>query len=995
MRKRTAVIAAAFTFIPLVQPLQVGFRMLAATTILTLSSSEVKADDAHDLLGLGLDKSDSGNCEGAIKDYTKAINLGVSPSTEPKVYFIRGLCNGELENFIDAIDDFTKAIELYPENELDYKAEAFSNRGFSKHLLNDYRGAINDYTQAIEIDPTNHFVYFRRGNSKGLLNDYQGAIEDHTKAIELNPQYSDAFIQRALAKDIVGDLDGAINDYKSILAFGSKQDVFNSLIGLIDSYLWNDNYKEIPSLINKAKNIVPTLEEGKGVAEGEVLYQEARFNYTIGNKIKAVRLLEEGLKILSSSQKEDHYIAKSSRQLLISTYIDLKEFRKARKLIKRKTWEGQLSLARIASLEGDPAKAERIFKRLYQRQLKEGLEIDPYFLESFGLAYWWQGKNEEAKPLIQKSLEILENQFGANSPNLIQTLINIAMVHYRDKDYEKSAYYLKRSLELQFTRIQERVVYLPTSKRDTFLKTLGMSYPAIFSASAINKDGAKLALFARLNRHGLLEEIEKAQSYLTSTTQSQSFSVRRIKGIINLLSNKKIEIDKETRNNLIDEKERLEIDLYKQLPRLRQQIIEASDIAKVMPENSILIEFQRYNPFKFEKPIDALEITNWAQARYQALILKSNGKIEAIDLGLAEPIENKIQEALSASSRLPEFKSQFDIAEQLWDEVSELIVKPLEDAIGDSDALFVSPDGELNRVPFTALHFHKSEFLLGEVINLRLLTTGRELLDLSSPSQRISNASVIVADPAFNLVKKTNTANLISSSSSQQRSGDILTKNWSTLTGTDKEGKAIQKLIKAELLTRDNATAIAIQQRKKPKVLHIASHSFFLKNQIKNLPNPIDYMSTSLESKNETPLLRSGIVLAGANEPELNPNDDGYLTALEITQLDWNGTELVVISGCESGQGEIKSGEGVYGLKRAISVAGARSSLLSLWKVNDEATAAFMESFYKRLKEGKGRTEALVETQQEFRSHRTNEDWRHPYIWAAFQLSGDWRPIKF
>ena len=213
--------------------------------------------------------------------------------------------------------------------------------------------------------------------------------------------------------------------------------------------------------------------------------------------------------------------------------------------------------------------------------------------------------------------------------------------------------------------------------------------------------------------------------------------------------------------------------------------------------------------------------------------------------------------------------------------------------------------------------------------------------------------------------------------------------------GTDREGKAIQKLIKAELLTRDNATAIAIQQRKKPKVLHIASHSFFLKNQIKNLPNPIDYMSTSLESKNETPLLRSGIVLAGANEPELNPNDDGYLTALEITQLDWNGTELVVISGCESGQGEIKSGEGVYGLKRAISVAGARSSLLSLWKVNDEATAAFMESFYKRPKEGKGRTEALVETQQEFRSHRTNEDWRHPYIWAAFQLSGDWRPIKF
>jgi CHAT domain-containing protein len=155
----------------------------------------------------------------------------------------------------------------------------------------------------------------------------------------------------------------------------------------------------------------------------------------------------------------------------------------------------------------------------------------------------------------------------------------------------------------------------------------------------------------------------------------------------------------------------------------------------------------------------------------------------------------------------------------------------------------------------------------------------------------------------------------------------------------------------------------------------------------------------------ESPMLRSGIALAGANRNPLpgiaststlsgeDSGDDGYLTALEVAQLNWKGTELVVISACESGTGETRAGEGVYGLRRAIAVAGARSSLLSLWKVSDEATAAFMEAYYRRLKAGEGRAAALAATQQSFRSH-PNPTWRHPYVWAAFQLSGDWGPIQ-
>ena len=112
-----------------------------------------------------------------------------------------------------------------------------------------------------------------------------------------------------------------------------------------------------------------------------------------------------------------------------------------------------------------------------------------------------------------------------------------------------------------------------------------------------------------------------------------------------------------------------------------------------------------------------------------------------------------------------------------------------------------------------------------------------------------------------------------------------------------------------------------------------------------------------------------------------------------MSKLNWQGTELVVISGCESGIGVNKAGDGVYGLKRSIAVSGARSSMLSLWEVKDEPTAAFMESFYKKLKSGVSRNKALFETQKEFRNHIV-EAWRHPNVWAAFQLSGDWRVIN-
>jgi CHAT domain-containing protein len=236
----------------------------------------------------------------------------------------------------------------------------------------------------------------------------------------------------------------------------------------------------------------------------------------------------------------------------------------------------------------------------------------------------------------------------------------------------------------------------------------------------------------------------------------------------------------------------------------------------------------------------------------------------------------------------------------------------------------------------------------------------------------------------------------------QQRSAELGSNYWKPLPASELEGLKVSSLLGTGLISGTAANTTALQQQQGPRVLHLATHGFFIADQESKPTDPmrsIQESSPLLRSlRQEDPQLRSGLVLAGANQPDLDPNDDGYLTAAEAVNLNLNGTELVVLSACSTGQGEVRTGEGVYGLQRSLTVAGARSTLLSLWKVDDAATAEFMRRFYQRLKAGEARSDALATVQHEFRSGKVQSpsgtNWKEPYYWAAWQLVGDWRPVK-
>jgi CHAT domain-containing protein/Tfp pilus assembly protein PilF len=443
-------------------------------------------------------------------------------------------------------------------------------------------------------------------------------------------------------------------------------------------------------------------------------------------------------------------------------------------------------------------------------------------------------------------------------------------------------------------------------------------------------------------------------------------------------------------------KERLEAELSEHSAefRVRAEPVTLDAVQAAVPDDAALVEFAMFHPFdpKAERNAEA-----YGPARYAAYVVRAHEPPRGHDLGPAKAIDDAIA-ALRAALSDP---SRRDVQPRAR-LVDELVMRPLRASFGGAARLLISPDGDLNLVPVEALVDERGRYLI-ERYAIGYLTSGRDLLRMKVARANRS-APVIIADPAYG--EPSVAAAAAAQPAPRRVAANTARRNvtirddrsalyFAPLANTAAEARAIKALFpEAALFTGSRATKSVLAGLEGPRILHIASHGFFLDaGASPSVPSsPVENGDTRGPRARldvENPLLRSGLALAGANLAH-DTRDDGILTALEASGLNLRGTKLVTLSACDTGVGEVRGGEGAYGLRRAFVLAGAETLVMSLWPVSDYVTRETMTAYYTGLHAGLGRGDSLRQTKLALLKRKGRQ---HPFYWASFIQAGEWASL--
>jgi len=433
--------------------------------------------------------------------------------------------------------------------------------------------------------------------------------------------------------------------------------------------------------------------------------------------------------------------------------------------------------------------------------------------------------------------------------------------------------------------------------------------------------------------------------------------------------------------------------------------ITTNRITSMLPNNSILLEYLKYNYYLL-KPDTSI-------TRYLVVILKQDEPAEIEFLGDASDIDPLVQEYREhmqtvSEQGIPPTEQHLEDYRKISRKLYGVLVQPLEKSFSEGDLLLIAPDGLLNMVSFVGIIDNDSRYLI-ENHAIHYVSSGRDLIRMAKESES-TDGLFAFGDPDFNAVPEmrvysyndTNgtTSNTVTYALRGNRSGceKLNTIEVTPLPNTRYEIEVIATQWEEQGLhpistyygpeaSEEIFKAMAPGNR----LIHLATHGYYL-DDVCQPAQARNGITSEQDFVGENPLLLSGLFLAGANlhgeGPESISFEDGILTAYEVSAMDLQGTDMVVLSACETGLGSVVTGEGVYGLRRAFQMAGARTILSSLWRVSDAATADFMKLLYET--KGDDLAEILAKMyRRKLIDLRKRNQPDHPYNWAAFMAIGD------
>ena len=911
-------------------------------------------------------------------------------------------------------------------------ATALNNVALLYEELNDFKRAEETMLRALAIREKalgreHGDVAVSLNNLGGLydeLGDHARAEQAYLRALAIkektvgpsHPDTATTVNSLALLYEHKGDSLQAEQLFRRALADKEKglglnhPDVAVTLDNLGNMYFNRGDYARAEAMYKRSLSIFEKSFGAESPDAAKPLNNLALLYRQQGNYAQAETLLQRALSIFEKKFGHEHLNVATALDNLAHVYYSQQQYARAAPLFAR-------ALAIREKLAGSDSAEVAVS------------------LNNTGSLTEAQGDIPRALELYRRALRIYEKIYGAEHPNLSLILTNLSSGYYALGDMSRAVVDLTRANEI---RERQLALLLGTGSEDqkrlfvaTMVEENDYTTSLHVRAAPDNAQALRLALTTILRRKGrvldaMSDQMGALRRHLKPEDRAllEQLSVARAALAALVLNGpgKSSPVEYQERlSRLSGEAERLEVQVSARSAEYRAQVqpVTLERIQQALPEGAALVEFSLYHPYN---PKGKTRAERFGAPRYVAYVLSAAGAPAWVELGEAAPIEQAITlwRATLADPRRADVRQHART-------LDERVMRPVRKLLGGARHLFLSPDSALNKIPFGALVDEENRYLV-ETYSMTYLTSGRELLRLQIKTAQKTGA-VVFADPTFDAAGAAATNNAATGEAAKQdagaarRSFDFADARFTRLPGTAEEARALGAIMPGvRVHTGAQATEAALKQVSGPAILHVATHGFFLPAQ-ESAPaaNGTGARGLSLggapavKRPGENPLLRSGLALAGANARRSAGGEDGVLTALEAAGLDLWGTKMVVLSACETGLGDVTNGDGVYGLRRALVLAGSESQVMTLWQVSDAATRDLMTDYYKRLQAGEGRTEALRQVQiamlrgesqgaaggalERGLSGATGaprpqaEERSHPFYWASFIQSGEWRGL--
>lgn len=920
--------------------------------------------------------------------------------------------------------------ELHPEY-----AQSLNNTAALKNMLGDYRGAIPLFREASEIWKealgSQHYEYATSLHNLARIytttGQYAAAESLYQESIEIvkanygdeHAEYATSLNNLALLYERMGDVDRAEPLYRQC------KDIRLATLG--------DEHPAYASVLNN----LGTLYRDQGDFE------------------KALPMLEKSLETHKAAYGENHNAFATSLNNLALLYQQQEETKAASDLF---------------------VQANQIIES------NMGSE-HPLFAESLinlGNLHDVNGQYEAAEEAFLAALEIRKNVFGEQHPDFAATLFRLAELYFNAGDLERFDQFSKTALRIQRNQLDKNAIAQSARQQLANQEQL-RGYLDLRLTNAVNGNapvevaaeemwqwkGSVTRRQQAYRRVASNPELKSFYADLQTVTQRLSSLAQKVPALPSAKASQETQAEARGKrekwqasfNQLSEKREQLERTIAERSDFYRQNAapLRVAEVQTALPNRTALIDILQYQHTAMGEQSEEPATEN----RFVAFLIQPNREISLIPLGSASELNASIEAFRIGFSKSNLSSRERTLARQSGQELRERFWAPIEKQLNEIDTVLVSSDTTINTLPIAAIPSTESDRFLIEDYRIASLPLAHQLrnLNLDVSATKMTPQLLVVGNVNYDSSQAATPGgrneNLLAMNDRRTRdiSGETdpveldllrsgLRDEFLPLEGFEQELELVQELFpnrnqNITALSGQQATKQAFLQRaSESTILHVITHGYFAADdhQVRGAQRDANDSGTGKNnlalrelSQNRfvtrfAPGLLSGLAFAGANQVGdlTSPLEDGILRSSEIEVASLTGVELVVLSACETGLGRVANGEGIAGLQRAFQIAGAKSVVASLWKVDDQATVELMKLFYSNLWQKKMPTlDALhnaqitmleqydVKTGQlrglgtkavprstesnNSQSNNSSRDRLPPRYWAAFQLSGDWR----